>query len=156
MHSFLRLLLCMALPIATGALSGIATSRAIPDWYAGLAKPSFNPPDWVFGPVWTVLYLGLGWVLYVLTGMPAGPARTVLLWVFGVQMALNAAWSLLFFGLRSPGLALADIGLLILSIMTLLVLTRKSVPETWWVLLPYLAWVSFATLLNLAIWKLNP
>jgi tryptophan-rich sensory protein len=140
-----------------GALGALATTPAIPTWYATLAKPAWTPPGWLFGPVWTALYAMMGiaaarvWIHHRHTR--AGRRSLAL---FAVHLVLNAAWSFLFFGLRSPGLGLADIVVLLAAIAALV--------AWWWrldrvaalLLTPYLAWVSFATALNAAIWRLNP
>lgn len=126
------------------------------EWYAGLVKPSWNPPNWVFGPVWTVLYfcIGLsGWLVWRRSGWrSAAPALVV----YALQLILNAAWSWLFFGLHRPGLAFAEIVVLWIGILaTVLMFKRLSRPAAW-LLLPYLCWVGFAAALNLALWQLNP
>jgi len=125
------------------------------EWYAGLVKPSWNPPNWVFGPVWTLLYfcIGLsGWLVWREAGWrSAAPAFAV----YGLQLVLNAAWSWMFFGLHRPGLAFIEIVALWLSIgATMVLFGRKSRPAAL-LLLPYLCWVGFAGALNLALWLLN-
>lgn len=125
------------------------------EWYAGLVKPAWNPPNWVFGPVWTLLYfcIGLsGWLVWREAGWrSAAPALAV----YGLQLILNAAWSWLFFGLHRPGLAFAEIVVLWLGILaTVLLFKRLSRPAAW-LLLPYLCWVGFAGVLNLSLWQLN-
>jgi len=140
---------------ATGALGAIATMPSIPTWYAGLAKPSFNPPNWIFGPVWTTLYLMMGISLYLV--LRRGLRRNgVSVAVFALQLALNSSWSVVFFGLHRPDWAFAVILALFAAIVwTILRFARTSM----WaglLLVPYAGWVSFATVLNLAIWRLNP
>ncbi len=139
-----------------GVLGGIATVPAIPTWYAGLAKPAWTPPGWVFGPVWTTLYalMGIAAARVWLRRRHTRPGRASLA-LFGLHLALNAAWSFLFFGLRSPGLGLAEIVVLWATLVVLV--------AWWWrleriaavLLLPYVAWASFAAVLNAAIWGLN-
>lgn len=125
------------------------------DWYASLNKPAWNPPNWVFGPVWTLLYGMMAvaaWLVWQQGGfaLQRRPLR-----LFLIQLGLNALWTPLFFGLRSPGLAFVDIILLWLAIVaTLISFWRVSRPATW-LLVPYLAWVSFAAVLNGTIWWLN-
>ena len=144
-----------ALCFAVAAAGGAATATSVGTWYAGLAKPAFNPPDWVFGPVWTCLYVTMAvaaWLVWREQGFSAGRIPLVL---FAVQLALNAVWSGLFFGLRAPGLAFADIVLLWIAILaTLIAFGRVS---TWAaaLLVPYLAWVSFAAALNWTLWRMN-
>jgi len=149
------LVLCVGVCFAAAAMGAAFTSPNVPGWYANLNKPSWTPPSWVFGPVWSLLYLLMGvsaWQVWRRTGLRAA---LVPLALFGIQLVLNAAWSGLFFGLRSPGVALIDIVLLWCAILvTMIAFWRRSTPAGW-LMLPYLAWVSFAVALNLAIWNLN-
>ena len=152
----LRLLLALGgwllLCFAAAALGGFFMPG---EWYASLEKPSWNPPGWVFGPVWTALYAVMAvaaWLVWRRGGF-AAQRRPLLL--FSVQITLNAAWTPLFFGLHRPGLAFAEIVLLWLAIAaTLVVFARVSRPAAW-LLVPYLAWVSFAAVLNFTLWRLN-
>jgi tryptophan-rich sensory protein len=151
----IRFVIALAAPLAVGLLSGLATAGGVRDWYPTLAKPSFNPPDWLFGPVWTVLYLLMG-VAAWLVWRRADEARvgTPLL-LFAAQLLLNGLWSVLFFGLRSPGVAAVEILVLWLLIgLTIRAFRRVSVPAAV-LLTPYWAWVTFAAALNLAIWMMN-
>jgi benzodiazapine receptor len=121
-------------------------------WYAGLRKPRWTPPDRLFAPVWTVLYAMMAvaaWLVWRETGL----SREIAL--FAVQLALNALWSWLFFGLHRPGAALADIGALWLAILLTHLAFEHVRPLAGWLLIPYLAWVSFAAALNAALWRLN-
>jgi tryptophan-rich sensory protein len=144
-------------PILLCSLLGqLATFPQIPTWYAGLVKPSFNPPNWVFGPVWTTLFIMMGYAAYRILSMPAGkPGRTAALALFYVQLAVNASWSFAFFAAQSPLLGLIVIvpflGLIVATIIAFQRLDRVA----GWLLWPYAAWVSYATLLNVAIWRLN-
>lgn len=126
------------------------------DWYEHLAKPSWRPPNRLFGPVWTILYFIIavsGWLVW----REVGFASAVLpLSVYAVQLVLNAAWSPIFFGLHRPDLGFLDIVLIWLSIVTTIVLFYPIHPAAALLLFPYLAWVSFAAALNFAIWRLNP
>lgn len=126
------------------------------DWYAALAKPAFTPPDWVFAPVWTALYLLMAlaaWLVWKDGGWAgAGPALTLFL----VQLALNAQWSYLFFGLHRPDLALFDILALWLALLGTVAAFWRRRPLGGGLLLPYLLWVSFAAVLNFCLWRLNP
>ena len=150
----------LSLPVFVGGLSGFVTAGAVETWYQTLTPPSFAPPDWVFGPVWTALYVMMGLAAYLatraarLTGADERVGRLAVV-LFGAQLALNGLWSLLFFGLQSPGLALAEILLLWLAIgatVRQFALLSKSAAA---LLLPYWAWVSFAAVLNAAFWWLN-
>lgn len=137
-------------------LAAFLTSLSVKDWYPSLAKPSWTPPGWLFGPVWTALYISMGisaWILWKRGGW-AG-ARTPLV-MFFLQLLLNAAWSGLFFGLRSPGLAFFEIALLWCAIALTAAFSIKVSRTAALLLFPYLAWVSYAAALNLAIWRSNP
>ena len=146
----------LGLWLAATLAAGFIGSQFPPDaWYAALAKPDWNPPNSVFGPVWTTLYVLMGisaWLVWRKRGFDG--ARTALL-LFGVQLLLNALWSWLFFGLHAPGLAFAEMLLLWLVILATLLSFRKISPLAGWLLVPYLLWVSFAAVLNLQIWRLN-
>jgi len=153
--SFLGLVVAVAVCLGAGFIGAMATASSVGTWYPSLVKPSWNPPDAVFGPVWTVLYIAMGvaaWLVWRRRG--AGRVGGPLL-LFILQLVLNAGWSLLFFGLRSPGLALIEIVLLWLAIAATLWSFARV--QRWAALLmaPYLAWVTFAAALNLQIWRLN-
>lgn len=155
MRAALALLAFLALTFAVAAVGGWFTSMGIGDWYASLRKPSFNPPSWVFGPVWTALYAAMAvaaWLVWRRAGFDGASAALTL---FFVQLALNFAWSGLFFALRSPGLALLDIAALWIAILATTVLFFRHDAWAGALLTPYLAWVSFAAVLNAAIWRLN-
>jgi len=151
----LRLVGALALCFAAAGIGSAATLPAIPTWYAGLAKPSFTPPNAVFGPVWTVLYLVMALVLWRILETPAGPARRRALTAFLVQLALNAAWSVAFFGLRSPAAGLAVILPLWSAIAWTIAAARPVVGRWSLALAPYLAWVTYAVALNAAVLVLN-
>lgn len=125
------------------------------EWYAQLRKPAWNPPNWIFGPVWTALYTLMAvaaWLVWIRGGFAA---QRVPLGLFLLQLLLNAAWSALFFGLHNPGLAFAEIVLLCLAIMGTLIAFWKAHRVAAVLLLPYLAWVTFAAVLNFTLWQLN-
>ena len=146
----LVLLLFLVLVMGGGLAIGYVTRPG--DWYLQLAKPSFNPPGWVFGPVWTVLYIVIafvGWRLWY--AADAGFSRT--LW--WVQLALNFGWSPVFFAANQIGAALAIIVLLLITVLALIALTWRQDRTSALLLLPYAAWVAFATALNAAIFQLN-
>ena len=139
-----------------GYAAHLVTLPQIDGWYAtSVVKPSFTPPDWVFGPVWGVLYLSMAvaaWLVWRETGWP-GAQTPWAFWV--VQLALNLGWSFLFFGLHRPGWALAEIALLFVAIAATAREFRRTSPLAAWLLAPYLVWVFYAGLLNFAIWRLN-
>jgi translocator protein len=154
----------LAIPLLVGVLSGIATSRSIPTWYARLRKPWWNPPNWVFAPVWTVLYLLMGiasWLVWQrgqavqrLGHGRSGLVRGALA-LYAVQLLLNGAWSLIFFGARRVDLALGELVILWGMVLATAVRFGQIRPLAGWLLLPYQLWVSFAGILNGAIWRLN-
>lgn len=125
------------------------------EWYATLKKPSWNPPDWIFGPVWSALYTMMAvaaWLVWQRGGFVAQRRQLTL---FLVQLALNALWTPLFFGLHRPGLAFAEIVMLWLAIAATLAAFRPVSRPAAWLLVPYLAWVTFAAVLNFTLWRLN-
>ena len=133
-----------------------ATIPNIPIWYADLQKPWFTPPNWLFGPVWTLLYLALAYGFYrILRKDPAMLGRRRAIMIFIAQITLNALWSVVFFGLRNPALGLGVIVLLWLSIMANMIAFWKLDQIAAWPFAPYLAWVTFAGALNVAIFLLN-
>lgn len=138
-----------------GILSGIATANKIETWYAALSKPAWQPPNWLFGPVWTLLYTLMGVALAWLWLAPAGQVRTVAIVLFFVQLGLNALWSPVFFSFEQLGWALVVIGLLVIAIIALMIVAYRVDPIVTYLLIPYLAWVCFATALNTSIWQLN-
>jgi tryptophan-rich sensory protein len=142
-----------AVAALVAALGGAATDLG--PWYQALAKPTWQPPDWLFGPVWTLIYAmtGLAGVLAWVAAPPAGRRRVLL--AFSFNALLNVVWSELFFRLRRPDWAVAEVALLWLSILLLMVVVRPYSRRAVWLLVPYLAWVTFAAVLNLAIVRLN-
>jgi tryptophan-rich sensory protein len=142
--------------LVLGSLSGIATIDAITGWYATLQKPSFNPPNWIFGPVWTVLYLMMGVAAGLVWSSAADPAiKRSALRIYLLQLALNMAWSLLFFGLKAPLLALLEIIVLWLTILWCIRRFKAVKAAAAYLMVPYLLWVTFASVLNAAIVLLN-
>jgi benzodiazapine receptor len=152
----LPLLVALALPLAVGALGGAATSFSVRTWYPTLRKPPFNPPGWVFGPVWTVLYVLMGVAIYLVwTGSESPSARSrVARWWFA-QLLLNLSWSLIFFGRRAIGPAFGEILILWLAIAATIRAAAQQKPAAAALLVPYLGWTTFAAILNGSIWYLN-
>ncbi|MGC8743726.1 MAG: TspO/MBR family protein [Verrucomicrobiia bacterium] len=148
------IILCVFL-VATffvAGASGLVTAPAVRDWYPSLVKPSWTPPSWVFGPVWTLLYALMAiaaWLVWRKDGWSSA------LGLFAIQLTLNAAWSPLFFGLRRIDLALIDIVALWVAIVATIVAFAKKSPLAAWLLTPYLLWTSFASALNFTLWRLN-
>jgi benzodiazapine receptor len=142
--------------LATVAAVAVLGAQFGPDaWYLALKKPSFNPPDWVFGPVWALLYLAMAVAGWLVLREPPSRERRIALTLMGVQLALNAAWSLLFFGLHLPGVAFVDIAALWIAIIATIVAFNAVRPAAAVTMVPYLLWVSFALVLNGTIWALN-
>ncbi len=156
MRVSVKLIVSLAIPQVVGLTGALATAGGVRDWYPALAKPGFTPPGWVFGPAWTLLYLLMGIALW-LVWREAGRSENVrpALLAFAVQLALNALWSFVFFGLRMPGAALVEIILLLGAIVFTIVQFRKVSRLAALLLVPYLLWVSFAAVLNASIWLLN-
>lgn len=145
----MMLLLFLALPLLAGALGAWFPPDA---WYAALVKPTWNPPAWVFAPVWTALYLAMGLAAWLVWRAGAG-VRPLALW--GAQLALNAAWTPLFFGMHRPDLAFVDIVALWAVLAVTVVAFWRVTAAAGALMAPYLAWVTFAAALNLSLWRLN-
>jgi translocator protein len=151
----MKLVLSLIITLAVGFVAGFATAESIDTWYGQLNKPSFNPPNSVFAPVWTLLYILMAVSLFLVWRRPASPERNRAMLLFFIQLALNFAWSFIFFYYHKIGLALADIILLWIFLFITIFAFRKFSIAASWLLVPYLAWVSFATILNMSIFKLN-
>lgn len=150
-----KLIISIALPLVLGSVAGMFTSQSVPDWYAALNKPAFNPPDWIFGPVWTLLYLLMGISFFMVWKQEKGKLRNLAILIYSVQMFLNFAWSFIFFYFKLIGLALVEIVLLWCAIILMLVLFKKIKPIAAYINTPYLLLVSFAAILNAAYYILN-
>ena len=145
----------LAAPLLVGSASALVTAGSVTSWYRTIATPEWNPPNAVFGPVWTALYIGMGIAFALVVASPAGARRSRAMVAFIAQLILNGAWTMVFFGLHAIGPALAIIIGLWLAIAVTLVLFERVKPVAFALLVPYLAWVSFASVLNGAIWLLN-
>ena len=152
---FFKLIVSLILPIGLGSLAGIFTAKAIPEWFDTLAKPSFNPPSYLFGPVWTALYILMGISMFLIWNTPKTELRQKALVVFGVQLFFNFWWSILFFSFHAIFLAVIDILVMWLLIIYMITLFKKIKPIAAYLQIPYLLWVTFATILNISIWYLN-
>jgi len=137
-----------------GALGAVWTSSD-GDWYRNIKKPSFNPPSWVFGPVWTLLFSLMGIALYLVWVAPSSRIRTIALVLFGVQFAFNVLWSYLFFGINNPLWSLIEIFILLVFILATGIYFYIVNRFAGYLLIPYFLWVSFASFLNYSLWKLN-
>jgi translocator protein len=149
------MLVSMGVCFAAAALGGLATYPNIDNWYASLNKPAWTPPDAVFGPVWMMLYFLMALAAWLVWRCRARASVRGPLALFGVQLGLNAAWSWLFFGLHSPGGGMIDIVLLLAAIVATLAAFWRRSRVAGILLVPYLAWVAFAGILNFAIWRMN-
>jgi tryptophan-rich sensory protein len=149
-------LISIALAQVAGLVGSIFTSPAIPTWYAGLAKPAFTPPGWLFGPVWFILYTFMGIAAYrIWRERDLEPAAVPALWLYLIHLLLNTLWSVLFFGLKDVGLALVEIMVLFVMVASLVFFFWRIDRIAGWLMLPYLLWVSFAAGLNYFIFQLN-
>lgn len=144
-----KLILSIGICLGAGIIGSFFTVSSIPNWYVTLNKPSFSPPNWIFGPVWTILYILMGYTLYLVWVKRSVPT------IFWIQLILNAIWSIIFFGMKNPVLALADIVALWIAIILTIKVFYKINKLAGQLLFPYLAWVSFASILNIAIVLLN-
>ena len=157
MNKIVKIIAAVAVCLAIGYFSGTVTRSAILDWYPTLEKPSFNPPNWIFAPVWTALYIMMGIAAGLVWNRIKYETEVVkkALVFFIIQLILNAMWSYLFFGLRNPMLAGLEIIVLWLMIYETYIQFNKINKIAGYLFIPYLAWVSFATVLNASIWWLN-
>ncbi len=151
----LHALIAAASVALAGTIGSLATLPNIPTWYAGLAKPWFTPPNGVFGPAWTTLYVMMAIAFYRVLQQPRDHDRTLAIVIFVLHMALNALWSVAFFGNRSPVLGLADFALLWPVALANLVLFWRLDRVAGALMAPNLLWVTFAAILNIAVWRLN-
>lgn len=154
-QKFLALAVCLAACFVVAGIGGYATSTSVQDWYPTLKKPAWNPPNSVFGPVWTALYLGMGFAAWLVWTKAGFNAARLPLTLFVVQLVLNLAWSFFFFAFRNPGAAFVELCVLWLTIVATLVAFWRVSALAGVLLIPYLAWVSFAGVLNYTVWQLN-
>lgn len=154
MKRILQLVAALAISFSAAAIGSLASVETIPTWYAELEKPPLNPPNFLFGPVWTVLYALIGVSLY-LYWTAKGESKWSGYVAFGVQMVLNALWSVVFFGLQMPLLGVWVIALLDIMVIVTIILFYERSKLAAYLLVPYLLWISFATYLSVSIWLLN-
>ena len=154
-RDYTALVLFIALNAAVSALGGWATAESVGTWYVTLNKPPFNPPNWIFAPVWSALYLMIAIAGWRAWRRATGPQLGIALTAYALQLALNLSWSFVFFGARLIGPALAVIAALLAAILANAFLFWRIERAAGALLLPYAAWVCFATLLNAALWRLN-
>jgi tryptophan-rich sensory protein len=153
LYEYIVLLLFLVVTFGAAAIGSIATTPNIATWYATLSKPSWNPPNWIFGPVWTALYISMAvaaWLVWRRDGLWQWPLA-----LFAVQLILNATWSWLFFGFHAPGAAFIEVIALFATIAATTIAFWPRSMAAGVLMLPYLGWVGFASILNFAIWRLN-
>lgn len=152
----LKLVASILICLGAGFVGSLFTTPSISTWYASIQKPSFNPPNWVFGPVWTTLFILMGISLFLVWRKGYADRQVkVALCIFAVQLVLNIIWSFMFFGLRNPLAGLLEIAVLWISIVLTIVYFYNISKAAGLLLVPYILWVSFAAFLNFTIWRLN-
>ena len=156
MNNTLRLIISIAICLAIGGLGSLFTTPEIDHWYQTLQKPSWNPPSWVFGPVWTLLHILMGIALYIVWKKPTfkNIKRPAII-LFSIQLLLNLAWSWIFFNQHNITGAFIDICMLWVAILLCIFSFARIYRSAAWLLVPYISWVSFAAVLNFTIWQLN-
>lgn len=152
---YLTLVVSVVIANLAGILGSIFTVNSINSWYLFLNKPFFSPPNWLFGPVWVVLYTLMGIAAWLVWEKTKSESNKKALIIYGIQLFLNFLWTLIFFGLKNPALAFLEILVLLAFIIYTTVLFFKIDKRAGWIMVPYILWISFASMLNLAIWALN-
>ena len=156
MNNSAKLIVSIIIPVAIGATAGFFTATGVDSWYQTINKPSWNPPSWIFAPVWTILYIMMGIALFLVwksNNNEALKKRAMIL--FFVQLVLNFFWSFIFFDQQQPGWALVEIIAMWVAILLTIFAFAKVNKIAAWLLVPYISWVSFASILNYTIWQLN-
>jgi len=153
--SILPLLISILIVFSFGFIGSLFTTPSIATWYAFINKPLFSPPNWIFAPVWTLLYILMGISAFLIWKKRDNLKTKQALIFYGIQLILNALWSIIFFGMHNPGLAFLEIIILWLFILITLIKFYKINKTAGILFIPYLLWVSFASILNYAIWMLN-
>lgn len=156
MKNWIKLVISIAIPVGVGMFGSLFTRPEIDGWYQTIEKPGWQPPNWVFGPVWTTLYIMMGIAFYLVwkSSATVGKKRPAMV-LWGVQLVLNFFWSFIFFRLHQIGWALAEIIVLWLAILLTIFAFARISRVAAWLMVPYISWVSFAGLLTYAIYQLN-
>ncbi|MGD0899452.1 MAG: TspO/MBR family protein [Thermoguttaceae bacterium] len=154
-HPWLGLVVFLAICFAAAGIGGAVTTPKIAIWYATLTKPSWNPPNWIFGPVWSSLYFCMAVAAWLVWRQGGFSGAKLPLTLFAVQLVLNVLWSFIFFGLENPSLAFVEVLFLWLAIAATMVTFWRLSVIAGILFVPYLAWVAFASVLNFTIWRLN-
>jgi benzodiazapine receptor len=155
MSSIIKLIISITVCYFVAVLGGWATFQSVQTWYLTINKPSFNPPSWLFGPVWSVLYTLMAIAFWLVWKTKDMPSKTFAMQLFLIQLALNLLWSFLFFYFKTPFWAFLEIILMWTTILFTIIYFYKINPWSAYILIPYLLWVGFATILNGSIWILN-
>ena len=155
MNNVAKFIISLLIPLAVGFTSGFFTATGEGTWFQTIQKPSWNPPGWVFAPVWTTLYILMGIALYLIWKTSADNRRRKAILFFSCQLILNFFWSFIFFKLQQPGWALVEIVILWVAILLTIFSFAAINKIAAWLLVPYISWVSFAMVLNYTIWILN-
>lgn len=156
MSNTLKLIIAILIPLLVGATSGFFTVTGVGSWYQTLQKPSWNPPNWIFGPVWTTLYILMGIALFLVWKADTSPeVKRMAITLFALQLVFNFFWSFIFFNQHAVGWAFVEIiGMWLLILATIFAFANINRTAAW-LLVPYISWVSFAGMLNYTIWRLN-
>lgn len=155
MSKLIKLVISIVIPLIVGMLGSLFTSMSVKTWYQTIKKPVFNPPNWLFAPVWTILFILIGLSFYFVWINNFGKYKNLCLFIYSLQLFFNLFWSASFFGLKSPLLASIVISILWILIVINIVLFYKVIPISGFLLIPYILWVSFAAILNFSIVTLN-
>ncbi|MBL0130059.1 MAG: tryptophan-rich sensory protein [Chitinophagaceae bacterium] len=156
MNNLTKLVIAIAIPLAIGGTAGFFTATGVDSWYQTINKPSWNPPGWIFGPVWTTLYVMMGVALFFVWKSDVNEQlKRTAITLFAIQLVLNFFWSFIFFNQHQPGWALVEIIVMWVFILLTIFSFAPISKTAAWLLVPYISWVSFATILNYTIWKLN-
>jgi len=156
LNNFFKLIIAIVISQMAGLIGSVFTVSAISTWYTELLKPALNPPNWLFGPVWTTLYVLMGIAAFLIWKKGCGKREVrIALGIFLIQLFLNTMWSIIFFGLHNPFWAFIEIIVLWFAIVTTIIVFYKISKPAAYLLLPYLAWVTLASYLNYSIWMLN-
>jgi len=155
MSTIVKLIISILASFAAGGVGSLFTFKSIPTWYAQLKKPRYTPPNWAFGPVWTILYVLMGISVFLVWQRISTNSAVLAFILFWIQLALNAFWSIIFFGMKSKGGGVVTIVLLWLLILATIITSFRVSSWAGALLIPYIAWVSIASYLNIGVWWLN-
>jgi len=156
MNNTVKLVIALALPLLVGFTSGMFTMEGVKTWYLTINRPTWNPPNWVFAPVWTTLYILMGIALFLVwKSDSSAELKKIAIALFIVQLFLNFCWSLIFFKWQQPGWAVVELAALWITILLTIFAFAQVNKTAAWLLVPYISWVSFAGILNYTIWRLN-